>query len=127
MSYIPVAKDSHFSLKNIPFGIFSSKDNSTPRPATAIGEFVLDLSILAKEGAFNNVSGFDSSTLQQVTLLLCSCRYSPHSMPLPQRVAKPYPPCVAPSSTFFLRTLLTPQHSAITSLSASLHSTLKRM
>jgi hypothetical protein len=67
MSYIPVPKGSHFSIKNIPFGIFSTKSDSTPRPATAIGEFVLDLSVLAKEGAFSQVSGFDASTLQQVT------------------------------------------------------------
>jgi hypothetical protein len=67
MSYIPVSKESHFSIKNIPFGIFSSKNDSTPRPATAIGEFVLDLTVLAKEGAFKNVSGFDAATLQQVS------------------------------------------------------------
>ena len=66
MSYIPVSKESHFSIKNIPFAIFSTKNDSTPRPATAIGEFVLDLSVLAKQGAFNKVSGFDASTLQQV-------------------------------------------------------------
>jgi fumarylacetoacetase len=66
MSYIAVPQGSHFSIKNIPFGIFSSKSDSTPRPATAIGEFVLDLSVLAKEGAFKGVSGFDASTLQQV-------------------------------------------------------------
>ena len=66
MSYIPVSKESHFSIKNIPFGIFSTKNDSTPRPATAIGDFVLDLSVLAKQGAFNKISGFDASTLQQV-------------------------------------------------------------
>src|SRR5271170_5763222 len=66
MSYIPVSKDSHFSIKNIPFGIFSSSSDSTPRPATAIGEYVLDLSVLAKRGAFKGISGFDESTLQQV-------------------------------------------------------------
>jgi len=69
MSYIPVAKESHFSIRNIPFGIFSSSNDSTPRPATAIGDFVLDLSVLAREGAFNNISGFNASTLQQVPLL----------------------------------------------------------
>lgn len=66
MSYISVPKGSHFSIKNIPFGIFSSRNDSTPRPATAIGEFVLDLSVLAKEGAFSKISGFDESTLRQV-------------------------------------------------------------
>jgi len=67
MSYIPVSKDSHFSIKNIPFGIFSSSNNSTPRPATAIGDFVLDLSVLAKVGAFSKIPGFDPSTLQLVS------------------------------------------------------------
>ena len=67
MSYIPVSKESHFSIKNIPFGIFSTSNNPTPRPATAIGDFVVDLSVLAKQGAFNKVSGFDASTLQQVS------------------------------------------------------------
>ena len=66
MSYIPVSKESHFSIKNIPFGIFSTTNDSTPRPATAIGEFVLDLNVLAKHGVFNKISGFDASTLQQV-------------------------------------------------------------
>jgi fumarylacetoacetase len=66
MSYIPVSKESHFSIRNIPFGIFSSSNDSTPRPATAIGDFVLDLSILAKHGVFNNVSEFDASSLQHV-------------------------------------------------------------
>jgi len=69
MSYIPISKDCHFSLKNIPFGIFSSQNDRTPRPATAIGDFLLDLSILAKTGAFSNVSGFDASSLQQVVAL----------------------------------------------------------
>ena len=68
MSYIPMPKGSHFSIKNIPFGIFSTKGDSTPRPATAIGDFVLDLSVLAKEGVFSKVAGFDASTLQQVAL-----------------------------------------------------------
>jgi fumarylacetoacetase len=67
MSYIQVSKDSHFSIKNIPFGIFSSKNNPTPRPATAIGDFVLDLSVLATEGAFSKIPGFDASTLQLVS------------------------------------------------------------
>jgi len=66
MSYIPVSNDSHFSIKNIPFGIFSSKDNPNPRPATAIGDFVLDLSVLAQAGIFSSIPGFDASTLRQV-------------------------------------------------------------
>ena len=73
MSYISVPKGSHFSIKNIPFGIFSSRNDSTPRPATTIGEFVLDLSVLAKEGAFSKIPGFDESTLTEVIALFLLC------------------------------------------------------
>jgi fumarylacetoacetase len=79
MSYISVPKGSHFSIKNIPFGIFSSHNDSTPRPATAIGDFVLDLSVLAKEGAFSKIPGFDESTLRQVIIpYLFYINGSPH-------------------------------------------------
>jgi Fumarylacetoacetase N-terminal len=81
MSYIPVSKESHFSIKNIPFGIFSSANDPTPRPATRIGDFVLDLSILAREGAFSGIQGFNPSSLQQVFFIeeiLFNC--SLHSM-----------------------------------------------
>jgi len=32
-----------FSIHNIPFGVISTSDNDTPRCATAIGDYVLDL------------------------------------------------------------------------------------
>jgi fumarylacetoacetase len=49
---LDIPKDSDFSLYNIPFGIVS-RPNGEPRPATAIGDFALDLSILADADMFN--------------------------------------------------------------------------
>ncbi|KAK8859722.1 Fumarylacetoacetase [Apiospora arundinis] len=46
-SWVPdVTPESPFSLANIPFGIISTKDEPTPRPAVAIGTHALDLKAL---------------------------------------------------------------------------------
>jgi len=44
-SWIPVASDSHFPIQNLPYGVFRPK-NEAPRVGVAIGDFVLDLSIV---------------------------------------------------------------------------------
>ncbi|MGF6507136.1 fumarylacetoacetase [Paraburkholderia sp. 32] len=44
------AADSDFPIQNLPFGVFSDASNTTPRVAVAIGDAVLDLSVLAREG-----------------------------------------------------------------------------
>jgi fumarylacetoacetase len=50
-SFIDVAPDSHFPIQNLPFGIFKpAQDNA--RVGVAIGEFVLDLSVLEELGHF---------------------------------------------------------------------------
>jgi len=55
-SWIPVDPKSHFSIYNIPYGIFSDKNPSTglstthKRCCTAIGDFVLDLAMLYEHG-----------------------------------------------------------------------------
>lgn len=53
-SWIEVKSDSDFPIQNIPFGIFSPEGKS-PRPATIIGETVIDLSVLAEEGFFDDI------------------------------------------------------------------------
>ncbi len=53
-SWIPVPNDSDFSIYNIPFGIFSIGDNDL-RPATRIGDTVVDLSVLADFGYFDEL------------------------------------------------------------------------
>lgn len=50
-SFINVAPDSHFPLENLPFGVF--KPTSGPaRVGVAIGEQILDLSVLEEQGKF---------------------------------------------------------------------------
>jgi len=50
-SFIDVAPDSHFPIQNIPFGVFKPAQGSA-RVGIAIGEFVLDLSVLEELGHF---------------------------------------------------------------------------
>ncbi|XP_042910316.1 fumarylacetoacetase isoform X2 [Parasteatoda tepidariorum] len=46
MSFINIPENSHFSYQNLPYGIFSDPNNENPRPGVAIGEFILDLSVV---------------------------------------------------------------------------------
>ena len=68
-SFIDIAADSDFSIHNLPYGIFSdAKDvtgNNNRRAGVAIGEHVLDLSILEAEGLLSLTGGpyFDQPTL----------------------------------------------------------------
>jgi fumarylacetoacetase len=53
-SFIEVAPDSHFPIENLPFGIFRPRDivPRGPRVGVAIGEYVVDLSVLEEKGHF---------------------------------------------------------------------------
>ncbi|WP_222983171.1 fumarylacetoacetase [Flagellimonas meishanensis] len=57
---VSIPKNSDFSIHNIPFGIFSTKDRS-PRAGVAIGEHILDLAALAELDVFN----FNTAVLEQ--------------------------------------------------------------
>ena len=48
-SFIDIKADSDFSIHNLPYGIFSDTQDSTRRAGVAIGEHVLDLSVLEIE------------------------------------------------------------------------------
>ena len=50
-SFIDVAPESHFPIQNLPFGIFKPGQERA-RVGVAIGEFVLDLSVLEELGHF---------------------------------------------------------------------------
>ncbi|KAJ3325361.1 hypothetical protein HDV06_004220 [Boothiomyces sp. JEL0866] len=52
MSFVEYDADTDFPITNIPFGIISTYADPTPRPATAIGNFAVDLKALANIGAF---------------------------------------------------------------------------
>jgi fumarylacetoacetase len=52
-SFVPVPPDSHFPIQNLPYGIFRPKSGGLARVGVAIGERVLDLSVLEDEGHFD--------------------------------------------------------------------------
>ena len=54
-SWVQVAKDSDFTIYNLPFGVFQNKRLS-PRIGIAIGDKVVDLSVLHEEGFFSELS-----------------------------------------------------------------------
>ena len=53
--WVPVPENSDFSIHNIPFGVFSYQDNAK-RVGSAIGEHILDLSVMAKLGLFDHLN-----------------------------------------------------------------------
>ncbi|XP_075549421.1 fumarylacetoacetate hydrolase [Dermacentor variabilis] len=46
MSFVPVPENCDFSYANLPYGIFSTPTNKTPRPGVAIGDYILDLTVV---------------------------------------------------------------------------------
>jgi fumarylacetoacetase len=53
-SFVKTSKGSDFPVQNIPFGIFKSKNNQTPRAGSAIGDYILDLSVLQNSNLFSD-------------------------------------------------------------------------
>ena len=49
-SFITVTKDSQFPIQNIPFTVFKPVNSSEQRVGIAIGDYILDLSILDTSG-----------------------------------------------------------------------------
>jgi fumarylacetoacetase len=45
----------HFPIQNLPYGVFSTAANPAPRAGVAIGDQILDLSVLAVEGHFSGI------------------------------------------------------------------------
>src|SRR5262249_20586317 len=52
-SFIDVSPDSHFPIQNLPFGIFQPKGGK-PRAGVAIGDSIVDLSVLEELGHFRS-------------------------------------------------------------------------
>src|SRR5687768_11359478 len=48
-SFLKVAPESHFPIQNLPFGVFRRSPGATPRVGVAIGDWILDLAVLAQE------------------------------------------------------------------------------
>lgn len=65
-SFIPVARESHFPIQNLPYGVFTTPANFSPRVGVAIGDQVLDLSVLEQAGLLELFPGehlFNRATL----------------------------------------------------------------
>src|SRR5258708_2535103 len=52
-SFVPVPSGSHFPIQNLPFGVFRPRRGGEPRVGVAIGEHVVDLSVLERQGLLN--------------------------------------------------------------------------
>ncbi len=67
-SFIDVNPGSDFPIQNLPYGVFKSKENNNLRNGVAIGNYVLDLSVIEAKGLFKNKSinnVFSNSTLNK--------------------------------------------------------------
>ena len=69
-SWFPIPRASHFSLANIPFGIISTGSSGTRRPAVAIGDHALDLTVFTSDNGFSALPSIQShlSVFSQPTL-----------------------------------------------------------
>ncbi len=62
-SFIEVSSESDFPIQNLPYGVFSTIENPSPRVGTRLGDFVVDLAFLAEQKMFDQQYDFfaDSS------------------------------------------------------------------
>jgi fumarylacetoacetase len=67
-SFVDVPDDSHFPIQNLPFGIFRPSAGTAPRVGVAIGEAVLDLSLIAGRGLFSGTELEGTEVFAQPTL-----------------------------------------------------------
>ncbi len=69
VSWVDYPEDSPFPIQNIPFGVYWSEELAGPRPCTAIGEYGVDLLLLANSGLFDYPDS-DSNTANLDGLLM---------------------------------------------------------
>lgn len=63
-SWLDIPAGSHFSLRNLPFGIIiSAADDGAPRAGVAVGDHVLDLRAFAAGGGFARLAGLGDDEL----------------------------------------------------------------
>ncbi len=55
-SFIPVASDCHFPIQNLPYGVFRRRGEEHFRVGIAIGDQILDLSVIEQRGFFNDTA-----------------------------------------------------------------------
>ncbi len=62
-SWVDVPEGSDFPIQNLPFGVFQ-KEGQAPRLASAIGDYVIDLVVLAEHGFFEDLK-IDNAVFEQ--------------------------------------------------------------
>ena len=67
-SFVDVPTGSDFSIHNLPYGVFRPSAGARPRIGVAIGDAVLDLSVLAERGLLSGRSLGDGDAFRQPTL-----------------------------------------------------------
>ena len=65
--WVPISQDSHFTIHNLPLGIFSDPSNSNPRIGVAIGCEILDLAAIAELNIIPELTAHKETT--QATVL----------------------------------------------------------
>lgn len=66
-SFIPVDKESHFPIQNLPFSAFETEDGEI-HLCSAIGDYVIDLFVLDEAGLFDGKHLKDQFAFQDSTL-----------------------------------------------------------
>jgi fumarylacetoacetase len=56
-SFVDAGPDSHFPIQNLPLGVFTRKGHRAPHIGTAIGECILDLTLLEARGIIRVAGG----------------------------------------------------------------------
>ena len=60
--FLPIPVDHPFPIQNLPYGVFSARDKAS-RVGVAIGDFVLDLSVLSEAGLLSSYDVFAEPSL----------------------------------------------------------------
>jgi fumarylacetoacetase len=66
-SFIEVSPESHFPIQNLPFGVFQPREGKT-RVGVAIGDLIVDLSILEELGHFQSAEFQDRKVFSEDSL-----------------------------------------------------------
>lgn len=67
-SFIEVGPESHFPIQNLPYGVFRPRGGGSPRVGAAIGDYVLDLSVLDAAGHFSATGAGGKGIFDQPSL-----------------------------------------------------------
>lgn len=66
-SFIETTPESNFPIQNLPYGIFQQGEQS-PRVGTAIGDYILDLSVIDEAGLLNGTGAEGKNIFNQPSL-----------------------------------------------------------